>query len=443
MKFVRSDADMVIYGGSAGGGKSFALLIDPLRDINNPRFGAVIFRRTTTQIRLEGGLWDESQDIYLGLGARPRSQSLRWKFPSGAAVQMTHLEHEKTRYNYQGAQIAYMGFDELTHFTEKQFWYMVSRNRSASGVKTRIRATCNPDPDSFVRRLIDWWIDPETGYAIKERSGKIRFFVRVKDTLHWADTRKELLDKFGEKRKPRSLTFILSTVYDNKILLEKDENYLANLESLPLVERLQLMGEGDKGGNWNVRPSAGLIFKAEWFPIIDAVPAGVTFRCRFWDRAATPITPQSPDPDATVGVLVSKDRHGIFYVEDVIKLHASAYQVEDKIIKTAAKDGRGVVVAFRQDPGSAGKGEAENMGRKLSGYSFHYETVTGDKLTYAKPVSSLAEKGNIKVVKALWNKSFLDILENFDGEETGHDDEVDGLTGGIDTLLHYRPILVA
>ena len=135
--FCESPADIVIYGGSAGGGKSFGLLIDPLRDVHNPRFGAMMFRRLTTQIRQEGGLWDESEGIYPLIGGRSRRQSLIWVFPSGAKFQMAHMEHEKTRFSYMGAQIAWIGFDELTHFTEKQFWYMVSRNRSASGVPGR------------------------------------------------------------------------------------------------------------------------------------------------------------------------------------------------------------------------------------------------------------------------------------------------------------------
>ena len=445
MEFAQSPADITINGGGAGGGKSFGLLIDPLRDIHNPRYGAVIFRRLTTQIRQEGGLWDESESIYPMLGALPRRQSLQWRFPSGAKIQFAHMEHEKTRFGYQGAQIAYIGFDELTHFTEKQFWYLVSRNRSPSGVPGRIRATCNPDPDSFVRRLVSWWIDEDSGYAIPERSGVVRFFIRIKDELHWSGTRQELWDKFGATVRPKSLTFILSSVYDNPKLLEKDPTYLSNLEALPHVERMQLLGVGKRGGNWKVRPAAGLIFKAEWFPVVEVADPGATFKVRFWDRAATPITPTTPAPDATVGTLLSKDRHGIFYIEDRIKMYDSAYKVEEKILATAEKDGRGVIVGFRQDPGSAGKGEAEQLARKIGqkGVTFYYSTVTGDKLTYARPVSAMAEKKNIKIVKAGWNKEFLDVLENFDGSDGGKDDEVDSLTGGFDVLVKYNPILVA
>src|SRR5690348_5937488 len=84
--FLASPADIAIYGGAAGGGKRWALLLEPLRHVHRPDFGAVFFRRTGVQIRNEGGLWDESAKLYPHLGARPREQALEWRFPGGASV---------------------------------------------------------------------------------------------------------------------------------------------------------------------------------------------------------------------------------------------------------------------------------------------------------------------------------------------------------------------
>src|SRR3954471_14811538 len=104
--FLSSPADIAIYGGAAGGGKTWALLMEPLRHVSNPAFGAVFFRRNLTQVRNEGGLWDESEKLYPHLSASPRSApDLSWTFPSGAGVSFAHLEHEKTIYNWQGSQI--------------------------------------------------------------------------------------------------------------------------------------------------------------------------------------------------------------------------------------------------------------------------------------------------------------------------------------------------
>jgi len=104
-------------------------------------------------------------------------------------------------------------YDELVHFTESQFFYMLSRNRSTCGVKPYIRATCNPDGESWVAKFIDWWIDPETGYADESRCGKIRYFVRKNNIIHWADTPQELYETFGlytpeDKTDVKSVSFM-------------------------------------------------------------------------------------------------------------------------------------------------------------------------------------------------------------------------------------------
>ena len=130
--FLSSKADIAIYGGAAGGGKSFALLLEPLRHMDQKKFRSVIFRRTAKQIRNEGGLWDASRALYGNLGAKAKETDLLWRFPSGASLSFGAMEHEKNRYDWQGTEITYLGFDELTHFTARQFFYLLSRNRSLS-----------------------------------------------------------------------------------------------------------------------------------------------------------------------------------------------------------------------------------------------------------------------------------------------------------------------
>src|ERR1700709_1584215 len=119
--FLATCADIALYGGAAGGGKTWALLLEPLRHVGTPDFGAVIFRRNSKQVRNEGGLWDESAKLYPLVGAKPQESILQWKFPSGAKLKFDHLEHEKNKYDWQGSQIPLIGFDELTHFSKSQF----------------------------------------------------------------------------------------------------------------------------------------------------------------------------------------------------------------------------------------------------------------------------------------------------------------------------------
>lgn len=254
-KFLSSSADVVFFGGGAGGGKTWALLMEPLRHYNVSGFTSLTFRRSAVEIRSPGGLWDGSQKLYNQLDSAikpiPREQQLDWSFSSGATIKFAHLMNDNTVYEYQGSELCLLQFDEICHFSFLQFTYLLSRNRSNCGVKPYVRATCNPDKDSWVRTFIDWWVGDD-GLIIPERIGVIRYFHIIDQEIHWADTAEELMHFFSEKEievgaKPRSFTFIPANIYDNKILLEKDPNYISSLKSQNIVDRERLLG-----GNWNI-----------------------------------------------------------------------------------------------------------------------------------------------------------------------------------------------
>lgn len=423
-KFLQSNADIVFYGGSAGGGKTYALLLEPLYDIENKDFGAVIFRRTTKQVTSEGGLWDTAVDVYSPLGAKPNQINLTLKFPWGSKVTFAHMEYEKNRLDWQGSQIPLIGFDEITHFTWKQFVYMLSRNRSASGAKSRIRGTCNPDPDSWVRRFIDWWID-EDGFAIPERSGVVRYFVIEGDDVIWADTPEELISE-NKTRRPKSFTFIRSTVQDNKILLEKDPDYLANLQALTRVERAQLMD-----GNWNIRATAGSYFKRSDFEVVEAPPVGGKI-VRAWDQAGTEKKKDSDDPDWTVGFKMQRAQDGTIYCLGMDRFRVDASKVDQRIKNTASQDGKEVKIRLAQDPGQAGKSQARHQTKMLAGYNVTTKPVTGDKEVRAKPFASQVQAGNVKVVRGDWNEEFFREMEGF--PLASHDDIVDAASDAFEEL---------
>ena len=268
-----SKADIVIGGAAAFVGKTFALLLDPLRHVTIPGFGGVIFRRTSVQIRNEGGLWDTSVKLYPLLNAEPRESSLDWKFPSGAKISFRHLEFEKNKYDWQGAQIPFLGFDELTHFTESMFFYLLSRNRSGCGVKPYVRATCNPDPESWVYKLISWWIDADTGFPILERRGVVRYFIKYGHDYIWGDNYDEVYDKAEHIIKPmmedsglkkedfiKSVTFVSGSIYDNKMGLQNDPSYPGNLLSQDEDTRRQLLE-----GRWKISNSPMDIYEHDVF----------------------------------------------------------------------------------------------------------------------------------------------------------------------------------
>lgn len=417
--FCACPADIAIYGGAAGSGKSFALCFEAARWFDVPGYNAVIFRRQSTEIRGGGGVWDEAMGLYPGMGATPREHLLEFRFPVGSRVEFRHLQHENDIYSHQSKQYAFIGFDEVTHFTEKQFWYLLSRNRSVCGVRPYVRATCNPDPDSFVRKLIDWWIGRD-GSPIPERSGVVRYFVRDGDELVWGDTEDELLQRFTHLE-PRSLTFIAARLEDNPALLAKDPRYRGNLLALPRVERERLLG-----GNWNIRPAAGFYFQRGYFRVVDEAPNDVAIRVRAWDRAATEPSPTNPDPDWTVGVRLSKDHRGVFYIEHAERFRRSPLGNETSIQNIASSDGKRCHVAQWQDPGSAGKEAVGHYARLLAGFTIDTVRASKDKVAYASPVSSQAEAGNICIVRGPWNDAFLSVLEAF--PDGAHDDDVDALS---------------
>lgn len=416
--------------------KTFGLLLNPLYHVNNPKFGAVTFRRTTKQVKSEGGLWDTASELYLSIGAKPNQADLHFTWPTGARHTFAHMEHEKNREDWQGAQIPLIQFDELTHFTWKQFSYMLSRNRSVSGVKGQIRGTLNPDPDHWARRFIDWWIGKD-GYAIEERSGVIRFFILRGDDVIWGATREELLKKYPNSR-PKSFTFIRSRLEDNRILMEADPGYLANLQAMPRVDRARLLD-----GNWNIRPTAGMFFCRSDFELVDAAPVCDKW-VRAWDQAGTKKKREADDPDWTVGLKMGRTRDGRYVIAHVERFQENPSTVDRRIKNTASADGKPVTVRLAQDPGQAGKSQVRAQTNMLAGYKVSSKPVTGDKATRAKPLSSQVEAGNVLLVRGPWNEAFLQELENFTGTEAdGHDDQVDAasdafdeLTGGTYTLAH-------
>jgi hypothetical protein len=197
--FLSSEADIAVFGGAAGSGKSYALLLEGMRYPQmTPGFDTVIFRRTLVDLRRPGGLWSETEKLYYHARGFPIMHRLEWRWSAGGSVKLAHLEHENTIFDWHGSQIGLICFDELTTFTQQQFFYLISRNRSPAGVRPYIRCTCNADAGSWVAGLIEWWIDQQTGYPIQERSGIVRYFVRGSDDrLVWYDTKREAMDATG------------------------------------------------------------------------------------------------------------------------------------------------------------------------------------------------------------------------------------------------------
>lgn len=602
-KFLSSNADIVIYGGSAGGGKSFSLLLDPLRYMNVEGYKAIIFRSNYNQIMAAGGLWDEAGKIYRNIpNAVPsKSPKAHWIFNGKASVAFDYITRDDDCYKWQGSQICglcceintfvlmadgtkkkvkdikigdrvktltgvqtvtavgipqekecvveelpngekqiqtmnhkvltkngwisyedcineydkphsaiseikqklfphrkdcklgamtindvivydptadfrkirythpYTGeiqfsipqrialhsvelipcgkkcvrsftvlkdnhyitscglinkncFDELTHFSEFQFFYMLSRNRSTCGVKPYVRATCNPDADSWVANFINWWIDQDTGYPIKERSGVKRYFTKAGDETTWGDSAEEVSEKSGvDPILCKSVTFIASSIMDNKALLKVDPSYLASLNALSYVERERLLN-----GNWKIKPAAGLYFPRDKAVIVHSIPDKIVSIARAWDLAATEINSTVKDPDRTCGVLMGRMRNGGYIILDGKRAAMNSADVRKLVLNTARQDFtvyKNRTISIPQDPGQAGKDQAASYCRLLAGYNLKSGVVSGNKIVRADPFSAQWQNGNVYILDGEWVPRFLDEMDGF--PELLHDDYVD------------------
>lgn len=237
--FLASSENEVLYGGAAGGGKTMALIADPMRYFDNGNFNGIILRRSTDELREI--VW-KTQELYPQAfpGAKWGEKKSQWTFPSGARIWLTYLDRPEDVLRYQGQAFSYIAFDELTqHPTPFAYLYMKSRLRTTDPtLPTFLRATTNPGGPghSWVRKM---YIDPapanQAFAATDIETGK---------TLVYPESH----EKAGQPLFTRR--FIPASLYDNPYLTA-DASYEANLLSLPEMQRRQLL-EGD----WDVADGA-------------------------------------------------------------------------------------------------------------------------------------------------------------------------------------------
>jgi predicted phage terminase large subunit-like protein len=182
---------------------------------------------------------------------------------------------------------------------------------------------------------------------------------------------------------------------------------------------------------------SGGYFQREWFPIVDAAPAGAR-TVRFWDKAGTAPNRANPDPDWTRGARVSITADRRIYIEDIASIRADPGGVEALIAQTAALDGTRVLIRIEQEPGSSGKDVIYHYVKNvLSGYNVEGIRSTGSKEERAAPVSSQAKVGNIRLVRGAWNGDFLAEAIRFPLGK--HDDQVDAVSGALAFLAPAQP----
>jgi len=239
--FLSAPEQDVLYGGAAGGGKSFALLADPLRYCHNANHRGLLLRRTLDELT---ELIDKSKQLYPKAfpGAIFRESKSTWVFPSGATMWFTYLDRDKDVTRFQGQAFNWIGIDEITQYPSSYVWdYLRSRLRSTDPeLQTNLTMRCTANPGG----VGGWWVkkmyidahEPNKAFGAKD--------LETGRTFVWPENH----PKAGQPLFYRK--FIPARLTDNPFLMA-DGQYEAMLRSLPEVERRRLL-EGD----WDVAEGA-------------------------------------------------------------------------------------------------------------------------------------------------------------------------------------------
>ncbi len=382
-------SEELLYGGAAGGGKSDFLLMAALQFVDLPDYSALLLRRSYPDLALPGAIMARAHDWLRG--------KIRWVdtektyyFPSGATLTFGYLQHEDDKYRYQSAEFQFIGFDELTQFSQAQYRYLFSRLRRQEGstIPLRMRAASNPGGQGH-QWVKDRFI-PEGFKAIDGMANMYRHEGRI---------------------------FLPARLQDNPFL--DREQYIRKLQHLDPITRQRLLD-----GDWTVS-EGGAMFKRHWFRLVQDWPRHGR-QVRFWDLAASK-PKRGQEPDYTVGCRMAESG-GQYWIIDIRRVQDTPGEVEKLIRQTAALDGYEVPIRMEQEPGASGKIVIDHYAREaLKGYDFAGIPSTGDKAVRAAPLSSAAEMGNVFLVEGAWVEAMLDEFEVFPAG--AHDDQVDAASG--------------
>ena len=240
-EFLSAGERDVLYGGAAGGGKSFALLADPLRYCHNPNHRGLLLRRTLDELT---ELIDKSRQLYTKAfpGAKFRESKSTWHFPSGATIWFTYLDRDKDVTRFQGQAFNWIGIDEITQYPTPYVWdYLRSRLRSTDPeLQENLYMRCTANPGG----VGGWWVKKMYIEGTPENKAFPAFDIDTRKTFVWPSGH----EKAGQPLFFRK--FVPARLTDNPHLMA-DGQYEAMLRSLPDVERKRLLD-----GDWDVAEGA-------------------------------------------------------------------------------------------------------------------------------------------------------------------------------------------
>jgi predicted phage terminase large subunit-like protein len=374
-----------------------------LQYVDVPGYNAVLLRDTYANLTKPEGLLTRAHEWLAGSDARWDGDRKCYVFPSNATLSFSYLDGPLDHFNHQGAAYQFVGIDEIVNIRENQALYVgFSRARKLEGYEDlpiRFRCASNPPTREQVARgawVKGRYVDPRT-----RKPGKIFIPAWLEDNPH----------------------------------LDADD-YDKSLEELDPITRAQL-----RQGDWEVQALGGM-FEREWFQLInedDELLKTVIASVRFWDFAATDplkrklLQNRGKDPDWTSGCRMDLTKQGMYVIHGFKRTRKEPSGVEDLVRQTAEEDGKGVRVRYEEEGGSAGKIVTSHFRRNiLPGWDFKGIKPTKSKSKRAAPLASMADGGNVYIVRGQHVNTFLDSAILFpDGP---HDDDIDSASGAFAEL---------
>lgn len=450
--------DVVLFGGAAGSGKSEIGVIDFLRYTDIPNFIGVMTRRTTPQLQGPGGLFTKCKRVF-SQAYQPHEYTWRAKdgkfvfHESGAEVYLKHFERDDTDINWQGAEANLFYIDEGTQFTQHMVQYIMSRMRNPScpQVLPRLRITCNPDADHFMRK----WVEPylfEDGTPDRSKDGWLRYFSFSDGGFVWADSKEELKAEHGiEEEDALSFMFISATVMDNPIVQKINPKYVSWLRGLKGVEKARLLE-----GNWYVREEASSYFNRKWVEEVQHVDESeVLFTARGYDFAGELPSDLTPSPDFTASVRIRKMKDGSYIIDDIKRTRIRHSKWEEFVLECSKDDPIGTIHVIPQDPGPSAKRATQMFCKSLAekGLITKRESTTRSKLDRFRPFAAVSGNMGVKILSGCGtcyatgavdtNEFYLEELEKFNGERSsrakmGRKDDLVDCTSTAFTALASR-----
>lgn len=457
--YTASQADVTLFGGAAGSGKSEIAVIDFCPYMRLQNFIGIISRRTTPMLKGAGGILTKCKRTFAREFAGDTNYKCEWKEKDNrfvtykkekltdgkirwhevSSIYLKHSEYEANIVeNWQGVEANIICLDEATQYTYPMLNYISSRMRNPScpEVSPKLKMTCNPDADHFLRK----WVEPylfEDGTPDRSKDGLIRYFQMDDGEVFFADTPEAVVEKTGCLLDDvMTFTFISANVTDNPIIQEVQPKYVAWLRGLKGVDKARLCD-----GNWYIREAGASYFNREWCPIISVPykPSDFTKLVRAYDWAETLPHDGNRNPDYTACVLMGKLKNGNYVILEVIRHRMRSSGWMEFILDNAKRDGKKTLILLPQDPNPLAGDNAKRMAKAVieAGYQAKLKRSTQGKLEGFVNFAAVAELGFIEVMADcatdLWNKIydnnefFFKELEVFDGKrkntKVGHDDQ--------------------